>query len=328
MPALQTARETARSASLFDLEAEASGLIIVCLTRSGKLAEAAEAASTALTLAEQVKDELIKARVLTNLAFYYIETGDNARAIQIQHKVIAALREKGERHGEVINAANLGYNYLLLGRFKQGCEVLERTRQTAEKIGARVQATYCGLNLGIAYWRLGDFDAGAKILQECRIELTKIGDTFGEAASLSYLGMIHEARGEPLVALENFEQAREIMQRIGARGYAGDALAGIARCKLVLGDQDAALNSARGVWDYLEEQRGQGMEFPILAYQTCAKIFQASVSKEMAEPAIRKGYEALLERGEKISDETLRRTFFENVPEHKAITSSWKNAQK
>jgi hypothetical protein len=66
------------------------------------------------------------------------------------------------------------------------------------------------------------------------------------------------------------------------------------------------------------------MEFPILAYQTCADLFAAVGDVERSRVAIEKGYRELLDRAERIGDPAWRFSFLENVPEHRTITERWR----
>jgi hypothetical protein len=66
------------------------------------------------------------------------------------------------------------------------------------------------------------------------------------------------------------------------------------------------------------------MEFPVLAYQTCADLFAAVGDAERSQTAIEKGYGELLDRAERIGDEAWRSAFLENVPEHRSIIEKWR----
>ena len=68
------------------------------------------------------------------------------------------------------------------------------------------------------------------------------------------------------------------------------------------------------------------MEFPVLAYQTCADLFTAVGELGRCRAAIEKGYHELRNRAEKIGDADWHTSFLENVPEHRRITEMWKGA--
>lgn len=110
--------------------------------------------------------------------------------------------------------------------------------------------------------------------------------------------------------------------------YAADASAGLARCRQAQRQQEAAWQEAQYVWDYTEHRGEKGMEFPILAYITCADIFESHGDGEKALTAIQVGYRVLMERADKISDPDWRKSFLENVPEHLALIEMWEGLSR
>ena len=61
------------------------------------------------------------------------------------------------------------------------------------------------------------------------------------------------------------------------------------------------------------------MEFPILAYLTCARIFEKLGDQERRQRSIEDGYQVLMERADKISNHEWRNTYLEDIPEHQFI---------
>lgn len=77
------------------------------------------------------------------------------------------------------------------------------------------------------------------------------------------------------------------------------------------------------LWEYLAEHGPKGLEQPIWAYLTCADIFDALGQRDAAHAAIEAGYRELQSRAENISNADWRKSFLENVPEHRAIVEMW-----
>jgi hypothetical protein len=65
------------------------------------------------------------------------------------------------------------------------------------------------------------------------------------------------------------------------------------------------------------------MEFPVLAYETCANVYLASGQILLAQLVIKAGYDELMVRANKISLPEWRRSFLEQVPEHQRIQARW-----
>lgn len=61
------------------------------------------------------------------------------------------------------------------------------------------------------------------------------------------------------------------------------------------------------------------MEFPLMAYLACGKAFETCGKDGDAKTALKMGYDELMTRAEKISDESWRKSFLENIPEHRQL---------
>jgi eukaryotic-like serine/threonine-protein kinase len=272
----------------------------------------------ALAVVPDVKDELVLARALTNLSIFLSTTGDLSRAAQLLDQTLAITLRLGDSAGETIVLDNLGYYYVVVGLPEQGREALQRALSVAQKIGFNKSVVYSQLNLGLAYVRLGDSLAASQVLEQA-LSVAAGVDHFAAAVGYSYLGLAAEAAGDPAPASRHFAEAWRRLEVLGMLGNGQDALAGLARGALSVGETGQALEFAGGVWDYLIKNGSQALEFPILAYQTCAQVFTAAGDHARGEEAIRRGYQELLERAAKVSDPAWRRAFLENIPEHRMI---------
>jgi len=309
----------ARRAGNHTLEAQVLGGMVVCLTRLSEMSAAAAAAEETLALAQQLTDESKRGRVLNNVAVYYLEAGDFARSAQILQAFVEINQRLGNRLAEATGLLNLGYNFLLVGLFERARITLQQAQHNLEATGARRESAYNRLNLGLVYWRSGDAAAAQKSLEQAIRELATIGDRFGQAAGQSYLGLIAEQSGEAAHAAQHFAAACAQFDEIGARSFAADARAGLARSQLQLDRLPDAQQLASEVWNYLQQHGPQGLEFPMRAYSTCAEIFAAGGAATEAQAALAAGYQELQTRAAKISDAAWRQSFLENIPEHRAL---------
>lgn len=153
--------------------------------------------------------------------------------------------------------------------------------------------------------------------------MTAVGDAFGRAASLHYLALVLERTGDLSGAMRRFEEAKNVFIERNSHAWAMDPLAGVARCALALGQLDEARRHVTELWNYMSDHGPKGMEQPVWAYLTCADISDALGEREQAHAAIKAGYRELMDRAGKISDPEWRKSFLENVPEHRAIIELW-----
>ncbi len=318
----QIALSNAREGHATSLELRMMGMLSICQNR---LSDVAGAAATAQQILDRIHEleEIDSIRVLTNLAIYYVESGDLARAAQLHQEQETISQRLGDRGNQANALLNLGYDYLCLGMYEASRSASEQSLQLLEMIGARREATYAQLNLALVHWRNADWPTALNLLKSVRSELTTLGDTFAEAAGLSYWALVLEQINETHDAQQQFETARSIFTHAGTRGYAADALAGLVRCALVLRDLDTARRYSAELWNYLRLHSTQGMEFPIRAYLTCAEAYTALGDYDIAHKAIEAGYNDLISRVEKISKVEWGRSYLYNVPEHRAVIERW-----
>jgi tetratricopeptide (TPR) repeat protein len=320
----EEALAAARRAGNRQVEAEVLGQKVLCLSRLGLEDRARRVAEEALARAREVGDENILVRNLTNVSLFYSEYGDLGRGAQLLEQQVAINRRLANRQGEAVGLANLGYQYVQLGMSARAAEELKRGVELALGIGHCQHSAYGRLNLALAHLRNGEPDRALSALGTAITELETLQDRFGQAAGQCYLGLVKEACGEYVDALERFACARATLVEIGVQGCANDATAGMVRCLLALGRIKEARQEAEALWEHLLGNGPGGMEFPVLAYLTCADLFAAGGDLERSRTAIEKGYCELLDRADRIGDKAWRISFLENVPEHREITDRWR----
>ncbi len=313
----------ARRAGSLRWEAAALGMKLASLTHLGEMYDIEMVAEEAMQRAEEAGDAETLIDNMVNVALYYTTIGDLARAARLLTHQVELSRNQGEIRTEAAGLGNLGYAYLQLGLYPGGREAIERSLALSRSIGARRLTAFNQINLGLAYWRTGDLPAARQCLEEAIPQLTSLGDRFGQAAGLAYLGMTQEKAGQIAPAQDCYAQAEQIFRQVDMLGGAHDALCGQARCTLEQGDLERAYQQACQVWGYLEKDGAQTMEFPILAYLTCAEIFQACTDQAQLCAALKAGYQDLMQRAERISNPAWRQSYLENVPEHHTIRLRW-----
>ncbi|MGE5265146.1 MAG: ATP-binding protein [Acidobacteriota bacterium] len=292
---------------------------LICQNRLGDVDGAKDTAAQVLERAYEI-DDISAAKTLSNLAAYYVESGDLASAAHFHSEEMAHYHQLGDRAGEAHALNNLGYDYSCLGMPESACSCLEQAIPIYEATGLQRELAYARLNLGLAYWRKGDYRGAQGELVGVQNELAAIGDRYAIAAGKSYLALVLESAGEIERPSDFFAQARDIYASIGVTGLAMDAGAGLARLAYRRGNLEQAKELALVVWGHLQEHGPRGMEFPLRAFQTCADIFQAAGDLDLARHAIEEGYRELVRQSDKISNAEWRQSFAENLPEHRAMT--------
>ncbi len=326
MEVIEQTLAAARKSGNLEAESIVIGLKVVSLSNRGDLPAAEMAAEDALAFAQTLDEGELLAKILINVSVFYTTSGDLSQAARLTSRRIEVARRLGDLRGEAYSLENLGYQYLQLGRQEQGIEVLEQVTELAESLGDQRLAIYNQLNLGLAYLRSAEYQQAQAVLENAIASVAGKEELFSHGTGLTYLGLVHEKCGKIGQAASSFEAAVELLEEVEARGYLCDARAGLARCKAVQGEEAAALDHARQVWDFLQESGSSALEFPFLAYLTCAELFTAH-DPELAGKAFETGCQELMRCAEKISDPEWRQIYLYGIPEHKTFLDGRKSNQ-
>jgi class 3 adenylate cyclase/tetratricopeptide (TPR) repeat protein len=296
---------------------------LLALVRLGEGKAARQLAEEVIGQARALGDDAALREGLGSAANVISQLGDPARGAELHQEPVEAARRSGDRFREATLLANLGYTYVQLGLYKQGRATLEQALAVDQALGARRTRAYDLQNLGLVYFRLGDGRGARQVLEESLRELAAVGDEFGRVATLQYLALEYERSGDYAGAVRRYQEAAEGLAKVGAPAFVQEARAGLARSAFGQGQLDEARAQVEALWQYLGAQGAGGMEFPLMAYLTCAELFDGLGEAEKAQAAADAGYRELMGRAEKISNLDWRQTFVEQVPEHHALVELW-----
>ena len=304
---------------------------IVALTTLGEYAAAQQAVEETIEKAQgNHVDEVLRAYTLSDVAFYYVESGDLSRAIQLMCQGVEGARKAGDRQKESVFDTNLGYTYAQLGLYAQARAALEAGLSLAEVVGDRRLQARQLTNLGFVHWRTGDLDTAHQMAERVRQEFLATDDLYGKAVHLTYLGYILEECGHAVTAVESLTQACAIFAQIEMVANRYEVQTALSRCMLSTGQRDEALRLALEAWNYLLEHGTTGMGSPSWAYVCLADFFDRLNEPEqhiLASAVIETGYRELMRNADKISDAAWRSSFLMNVAENRAIAERWRETQ-
>lgn len=326
LEAAELACTAAERAGNLDLEAKALRVKMWSLTRMGETDAAQEIVQKALVCAQASGDQEGLAETLGYVGGHYWESGNFAQAREFWTRSTELYRALGLRWRESVFQAGYGHVYMIWGLYGLARPALEQGVQLSEATGSRPTHAYCLANLGLTYSRLGDQDTARRLEEQALAEMVIVEDIAGGAGCYLYLGYILEQMHDYAESATHFTNAHTELEKIGAMGFMIDAVAGTARCALAQNNLNESGQHAMQVWNHLHEHGAQGVEMPVLAYLTCAQVFDAQGDAEKSRAAIEAGYRELMARADKISDPEWRKSFLENVAEHRAIVRLWERS--
>ena len=183
--------------------------------------------------------------------------------------------------------------------------------------------------LGLLCRRQGDY-GHSKEFEEQALHLARelgYGDLEGQA--LAALGDLYQALGDPAVAREYYEQALSIFRRLELTGQRiFPALAGLAEAALALGEPVQAQAEIAEILAYLAQHgKLRGTWDPFRIYLACYRVLRANGDPRAAE-ILALGHRLLQEQAGRIPDESLRRSFLENVAENRELAAEFAAAQQ
>jgi predicted ATPase len=325
-----TALTAARQAGgIPDLEAVLRSLKVVSYTRQGQLDRAALEVHQVLASLKEVsnEDNIKLAMALNNISIYFNAVGDYSQAARLMDTAAQISHRSGDRIGETTCQLNSGYSHVMVGMFAKGQADLEQALQGLENLGFKANTTIALLNLGLAYTRQGAHQLSQHALQQA-LNGTGTANRAAWAYGQCYLGLNAESDGDALHALEHFLSASQAFDELVYPGSQQDALAGASRAHLQLGQHAEANRMAQTVWEYLLREGAQGLEFPGLAYLTCAQVFKMLGDAQTAAAAVQAGCMYLIERANQLSDPEWRQSFLENIPENRLLAQLQQAADK
>ncbi|UBV43924.1 EAL domain-containing protein [Deinococcus taeanensis] len=225
-----------------DLHAEAHAHLLLagCALYTGQLPEVLSTLSTCLTLAVQVQDRPLEARVLNGLGLGYDRTGQYSRALEAYLQSLRITQEIGDRTGSFRALNNLASLYSDTGNLTQALAFHEQALQIAEALREPVMLASSMTHLLLIHDRLGHPDDVLALAEEHLNLIQEVGPPRWTSTAQECVASALLARGrapEALsVALVNLDAARA---RQDHEGTCRLATAG-ARALLALNRPDEA----------------------------------------------------------------------------------------
>ena len=170
-----------------------------------------------------------------------------------------------------------------------------------------------------------NYQEARQVLEIAAQELSAVGNLFGQAIAHTYQGLILEREQEIDQAFDEFAKASQMLGEMGMDGFRIDALAGLARSTLSQGRTDEAQLYGLEIWEYLKKSGVKGMELPQLAYLTCFKVFNRLGDLKKAHAVLEQSLQHLNKEAESIANLDWKRTFLENIPEHRDLLLAWES---
>jgi predicted ATPase len=272
-------------------------------------------AEQALHLSQELGDQETEARAFWMLGIALMLQGDYSAAQTYMQRSLEIHRQLGDRLPVAWRLGTLGEVRHMLGDYDGARPYYEQylsiVRQTQHARGIRAALN----DLTLLSLRLGDAEQALEYAQESlRVDL--------RGRSYVGLGYALGALGRPDEASQAFQKALGYCREHHQQVRAMECLAGLADISLGQGSLAEAEEHVEEILCHLETGGLDGAWHPARIYLTCYRVLNANEDPRAGD-ILEEGYRFLQERAAKISDEEDRRSFLENVEEHREIVEEW-----
>lgn len=153
-------------------------------------------------------------------------------ASQQRRSDVLALAELAELTGDALRLARAHYQRayyeLTVSSYDAATEYAKLAAETAAPLDDEGLEGRARTVLGRALMNRADFGAASDELQKGLVLTRLAGSTHGEGLALTYLGIMHDITGDPVVARDYFQQALDVHTRAGNRNQVPSAQLNLA----------------------------------------------------------------------------------------------------
>lgn len=261
------------------------------------------------------------ADALNNLALVAGDQGDYLASMDYLQQAIEIKEALGDLNGSAIALGNLGILHTFLGQYDQAEKALGAAIGLSQKVGNLENLGHSTTNRCGLYVLQGRFDE-AKVEAQRALQLVRrSGDRFLEGYVLEFWGLAHEGAGELSEAESLFRDSLALRRETDLDEIVYHALGKLTYNAARQGKHDAAA----GFIDEMETLRNGGKVKNVRVLQTgmfnCYRALKAA-GDPRASGFLQQAVDHLESQAQAIVDAELRRSFLENVAEHRLIVAA------
>ncbi len=258
-------------------------------------------------------------RILGNV-WYYL--GNYAQATVYWEQSLPISRSIGERTGEASALSNLGEAARSQGDYVGAKAYYEQRLRICRETGEQYGESIALINMSLVLHNLGDNQAAYQYGQQALNIAQKIANRMQQGYVWTNLGHAQTGLSHWAEAAEAYYHAAQLRRELGEHHLAMEPIAGLARVHLAQGQISKARACVEEILCYLENSTLDGTEEPLKVYATCYHILR-DMQDPRSQTILETAHRLLEERAARISNQDLRNSFLENVPENREIVAAW-----
>ncbi|MCP4536403.1 MAG: AAA family ATPase [Chloroflexi bacterium] len=307
-------------------EGEALNLLGTLCRTGGDITGARECYEQTLCVAQEIGDRRYEGFAIGNLGMLAGEGGDYTQAVLYNEQALRIMQEIGDRRYEGFGIEQRGILARIQGDHVRARACFEQALAVGREIDSFVLKATGASHLSVLCRDRGDSQAALAYAQQAVQSAQKSDMLFLLGTAWVTLGYALEGLGRLEEAAEAYRQAVPILGESSMFDLVVGSLVGLARVFLVQNDLAQAQTQVEEILKRLEAKPPDRMQEPFLICLSCYRVLRANQDPRARE-ILNTAHRLLQERAAKIDDETMRRSFLENVAAHHEIVDEWTNRQ-
>ena len=303
-------------------EAVALANLGVVVSRLGDPAAGRAYLEQALRMARETNERTIESASLQSLGEVTIAQQDYTAALAYLEEALRVTQEINFRPRQGWALAILGGLHRRLGAYEKARAYCQAAMEITQELECPPDQIDPCIEQGLVYFELGQPLEAQRCYQQALEICREIDFQEGEAEALCRLGVVHTALGEFDAAENDLRCALDMQQKNGWRNAEIESRLGLASLLLARGNPSGAMQEMEAVLRAVNNT-GAGLsalEDPGWAYMTCWRVLRTNSDPRAGQIAAMA--RAWLQAGAAgIEDDTLRRSFLEQIPWHREIQS-------
>jgi hypothetical protein len=289
----------------------------------GQWRECEHAARVALTLARQAGDQ---AGIGAAANLLYREHADMAQRLKGLKESLLASLAAGQQERAAATLGNLAMAYGSIGLYARARNPAGQLAGTQSLQVLREQRGYFATMMSVIEGFMGHREQARRHADEAAAFTENLADPWYAAIVQLVQGRAARLYGEWADARRYFEAAAALADAKADTTLQVVTLTELGSLLVELGDAPAALAATRQAVEQLHARGGAGlgsMFTPASAWWWHSRALQANGHDAAARQALAKGYQVMLDGVASLSDEGLRRSWFNKVQAHRQLIRAW-----
>jgi predicted ATPase/DNA-binding SARP family transcriptional activator/tetratricopeptide (TPR) repeat protein len=247
-----------------------------------------------------------------------VRQGRYGQARDSMIRALAAFRAASAADRQASALASLVRLYTTLGEVAQARAHLEQLDELIATGVVQYNAVQWELVRALLAERTGDVMQTIAAAERALVAARQTGQRQRQADALVVAGRAHERAERWESAEAAHTEALACYEGLGRTPLTAEPLAGLARVALARSQEDAALAQIEQVLEILAEHPWAGLDDPFALYYTCYRVLDMQRDPRAA-TVLQDAARLLHEYAADITDDSLRRSFLENVPTHREL---------